>query len=271
MTRFRLTTGPLALFGAIFVIALIALLPLRLVLGQFDLARTGFAAREATGSVWSGALRETAVGSIALGDMGAALSPWPLFVGRARVDLAGHSTTTTRAVHGAVSVSRHSIGVDDMTAVLPGGAVFARFPVSGLDLDDVSVQAYREGALETKDKRVLRIWVGAPVLFAKDANGNEILTDGGRARLDSAMAQFVHYPKTSPFVVEGYAHDVTGDERFLHSRARAQLVRDYIVGKFGLNPQVVAIMPMGSQASFSPTGEQWDGVALAIFVRRTVK
>lgn len=139
------------------------------------------------------------------------------------------------------------------------------------DLDDVSVQAYREGALETKDKRVLRIWVGAPVLFAKDANGNEILTDGGRARLDSAMAQFVHYPKTSPFVVEGYAHDVTGDERFLHSRARAQLVRDYIVGKFGLNPQVVAIMPMGSQASFSPTGEQWDGVALAIFVRRTVK
>jgi len=139
------------------------------------------------------------------------------------------------------------------------------------DLDDVSVQQYRDGALETKDRRALRIWVGAPVLFTKDANGNEILTHGGRARLDSAMAQFVQYPKTSPFVVEGYGHDVTGDARFLHSRARAQLVRDYIVARFGLNPQVVAIMPMGSEASGSPTGAKWDGVALAIFVPRTVK
>lgn len=153
MTRFRLTTGPLALFGAVFVVALIVLLPLRLVLGQFDLARTGFAAREATGSVWSGALREANVGSIGLGDMGAALSPWPLFVGRARVDLAGHSTSTTRAVHGAVSVSRHSIGVDDMTAVLPGGAVFARFPIGGLDLDDVSVR-FTDGNCEKAEGRV---------------------------------------------------------------------------------------------------------------------
>lgn len=139
------------------------------------------------------------------------------------------------------------------------------------DLDDVSVQQYREGALETRDRRVLRIWVGAAVLFAKDGGGNEILTDDGRARLDSAMAQFVQYPRTSPLVVEGYRQDDTGDARFLQSRARAQLVRDYVVGKFGLNPQVVAIMPMGSQAIDSPTGSKWDGIALAIFVPRAGK
>jgi phospholipid/cholesterol/gamma-HCH transport system substrate-binding protein len=134
------------------------------------------------------------------------------------------------------------------------------------DLDDVSVQQYREGALETKDRHVLRIWVGAPVLFAKDANGEERLTDDGRARLDSAMSQFVRYPRTSPLVVEGYAHEVTADRQFLLSRRRAQLVRDYVVGKFGLDTNSVALMPMGEEAAASPAGDRWDGVALALFV-----
>lgn len=134
------------------------------------------------------------------------------------------------------------------------------------DLDDVSVQQYREGALETKDRRVLRIWVGVPVLFEEDANGAERLTDEGRARLDSAMSQFVRYPRNSPFVVEGYAHETTGDERFLLSRRRAQLVRDYVVGKFSLDPNFVALMPMGEDASGSPAGDRWEGIALALFV-----
>jgi hypothetical protein len=134
------------------------------------------------------------------------------------------------------------------------------------DLDDVTVDQYRQGALETKDRRVLRIWIATAVLFEKDANGEERLTVDGRARLDSAMSQFVRYPRNSPFVVEGYAHDPTGGQRFLLSRSRAQLVRDYIVVKFGLDPNFVALMPMGDQADGSPTGNEWDGVALAVFV-----
>jgi phospholipid/cholesterol/gamma-HCH transport system substrate-binding protein len=134
------------------------------------------------------------------------------------------------------------------------------------DLGDVSVQQYRQGALETKDRRVLRIWIKAELLFEKDANGLEKVSEGGRARLDSAMAQFVRYPRTSPFVVEGYAKETTADERFLLSRARAQLVRDYVIGKFGLDPVFVAIMPMGAEAQESPSGAEWDGIALAIFV-----
>ena len=134
------------------------------------------------------------------------------------------------------------------------------------DLDDVSVQQYRQGGLETKERRVLRIWVKSSVLFETDANGEERLTDDGRARLDSAMSQFIRYPRNSPFVVEGYAPGATGDRQFLLSRKRAQLVRDYIVGKFGLDPTFVAVMPMGAEAAESPAGNQWDGVALALFV-----
>jgi phospholipid/cholesterol/gamma-HCH transport system substrate-binding protein len=134
------------------------------------------------------------------------------------------------------------------------------------DLDDVSVAQYRQGALETGDRRVLRIWLTADVLFERDANGVERLSEGGLVRLDSAMSQFVRYPQKSPFVVEGYALDATGDARYLNSRIRAQVVRDYIVGKFKLDPNYVAIMPMGSEAPGSPSGRDWNGVALAIFV-----
>jgi phospholipid/cholesterol/gamma-HCH transport system substrate-binding protein len=134
------------------------------------------------------------------------------------------------------------------------------------DLDEISVQQYRQGALETKDRHVLRIWVAASVLFQKDANGQEGLSEGGRARLDSAMSPFVRYPRNSPFVVEGYAHEATNDQRFLLSRRRAQLVRDYLVGKFGLDPNFVSAMPLGEEAKDSPAGDRWDGVALALFV-----
>jgi phospholipid/cholesterol/gamma-HCH transport system substrate-binding protein len=133
------------------------------------------------------------------------------------------------------------------------------------DLDDISVQQYRQGALESRDRQVLRIWVAAAVLFETDAKGEERLTDSGRMRLDSAMSEFVRYPRNSPFVVEGYAHEATNDQRFLLSRRRAQLVRDYVVGKFGLDSKVVATMPMGEEAPGSPAGDRWDGVGLALF------
>jgi phospholipid/cholesterol/gamma-HCH transport system substrate-binding protein len=134
------------------------------------------------------------------------------------------------------------------------------------DLDDVSVAQYRQGALQSGDRRVLRIWLAADRLFEQDANGVERLSEGGIVRVESAMSQFLQYPQKSPFVVEGYAVDATGDARYLSSRARAQLVRDYVVGKYKLDPNFVAIMPMGSEAAESPSGNEWDGVALALFV-----
>ena len=134
------------------------------------------------------------------------------------------------------------------------------------DLDDVSVAQYREGALAGGDRRVLRIWLAADRLFERGANGSERLSDGGIIRVESAMSQFLRYPQKSPFVVEGYAVDATGDARYLSSRTRAQLVRDYVVGKYKLDPNFVAIMPMGAQAAESPSGNEWNGVALAMYV-----
>ena len=139
------------------------------------------------------------------------------------------------------------------------------------DLDTVPVEDYRQGALETDDRRVLRVWVSSAVLFEKDANGRERLTDDGKLRLDSAMGAFIKYPRDTPFVVEGYAEGVTADERFLASRARAQLVREYLQGKFSLDGGYVGVMPLGNEAPGSPANDKWEGVALAMFVQRSQK
>ena len=163
MTRFRLRTGPAAMFGAVFVVALILLLPLRLVLGWFDLDATRVAARDVTGSVWFGGVREAQVGQIALGDLRARLSPLALAVGRARIELTGQATGDAagarRTLDGAVSVSRHAVGIDDMTAHVPTGNVFAPLPVTGLDLDGVSVR-YRDGNCDKADGRVKAVLGG---------------------------------------------------------------------------------------------------------------
>jgi phospholipid/cholesterol/gamma-HCH transport system substrate-binding protein len=134
------------------------------------------------------------------------------------------------------------------------------------DLDDVSVAQYREGALETGNRRAVRIWLAAEYVFERDEGGNERLSAAGMARLDSAMSQFIRYPATSPFVVEGYGEAATGDQRYLVSRRRSQLVRDYVVEKFKLDANYVATMAMGAEATDSPQGDRWDGIALAMFI-----
>jgi phospholipid/cholesterol/gamma-HCH transport system substrate-binding protein len=137
------------------------------------------------------------------------------------------------------------------------------------DLDDLSVEEYRRGALERGNRRVLRVWVNANVLFETDATGVERLTDDGRRRLDSAMTPFLGYPPDTPLMVEGYGDGATRDVQFVLSRTRAQLVRDYVVVKFGLDPGYVGAMPLGPNAPESPSNGRWDGIALAAYVART--
>ena len=140
MKRIRLTTGPAAIFGAVFVVALLVLLPMRLALGALGVGEQGLTARAVEGSVWRGAVREAQVGRIPLGDLGVAVSPLALLTGRARIDLAGHATDLSRSIRGAIEMSRHSVGLDRMTASLPAGNIFAPVPISALDLDAVNVK-----------------------------------------------------------------------------------------------------------------------------------
>jgi phospholipid/cholesterol/gamma-HCH transport system substrate-binding protein len=136
------------------------------------------------------------------------------------------------------------------------------------DLKAVSPSEYRRGVLEGDSREALRIWLRAGVLFTTKSDGTEELTPDGRTRVESAMAGFLRYTRDAPLVVEGYSTAGSVAEEYIQARARAQLVLDHLLSRFGLASTRTVTMPLGRRASGSPDGETWDGVALALFVDR---
>ena len=136
------------------------------------------------------------------------------------------------------------------------------------DLDAVSRDAYLAGALERSNRTALRVWVDARVLFEVAPDGRETLTEEGRRRLDSAMADLVKYPRDSPLVVEGYAE--SGEAAYLTSADRAELVRDYVVRRFRRPANLTGAMALSDQANGSPRNDgRWSGVALTLFAQES--
>ncbi len=133
--RIRLPLRRSLFFLCAFLFALVALVPSALAIRWLSLDRTGLAAREAQGSIWFGALREARFGAVPIGDVQARLSGLPLLLGRARLDL---RSLEGDGLKGAISVSRHAFGIDDVTAELAAGAALAPMPVAKLSLGDVS-------------------------------------------------------------------------------------------------------------------------------------
>ena len=135
------------------------------------------------------------------------------------------------------------------------------------DLNTISREAYQAGALEGGERTALRVWVEGGLLFASNPDGTERLTEEGRRRLDSVMADFVRYPRDSPLVVEGYAESAEGEAAYLTSADRALIVREYLLTRFRRQTTLTGTMPMGDDAPGSPRGDgRWSGVALTLFV-----
>jgi phospholipid/cholesterol/gamma-HCH transport system substrate-binding protein len=134
------------------------------------------------------------------------------------------------------------------------------------DLDAISPVEYRKGVLENGKRRAMRIWVGSNVLFEPGPDGVEVLSQDGRARIDSAMSTYLKYLPSNPIVVEGFATGGTADERFRRGRIRAGIVREYILGRYELAPQNTGYISLGNDGKGSPDGDVWDGVAIALFL-----
>ena len=133
------------------------------------------------------------------------------------------------------------------------------------DLDAISPAEYRDGVLENGERKAMRIWLASSVLF-EDGPGGEVLTAEGQQRVDSAMATYLRYVPANPMVIEGYATEGTLGDRYRLSRQRAGIVREYLLGRYGLAPQNTGYIALGSDAQGSPAGETWDGVSLTLFL-----
>jgi phospholipid/cholesterol/gamma-HCH transport system substrate-binding protein len=136
------------------------------------------------------------------------------------------------------------------------------------DLDELTVNDYRDGKF-LPDRQKLMEWVNSSDLFTSSLDGKERLTDEGRKKLDAAMTGFLKYSKTEPLVVESWAGPGAEPERILRSRERAIMVSEYLVKKFALKPNYVAVMPMN--ATGAADGQSRDGVGLALFAPKPAK
>ncbi|MBI1874683.1 MAG: MCE family protein [Acidobacteria bacterium] len=139
------------------------------------------------------------------------------------------------------------------------------------DLNRISPADYRQGALETKTRKALRIWLAADQLFELSTRAAEpALSPAGAATVESAMAGFLQYKPGAILIVEGYATSGFSNDQYLASKRRAQVVRDYLVQKFDLESRFVAAMPLSAEAmGRSPAGDRWDGIALTLYVEKT--
>lgn len=199
-----MATGPGALFLACFVLALICFIPLRLALGWFGLAEQGMTAREVTGSIWAGRLREARFGQIALGDVSAGISPVYLMTGRVRISLKGQAIAPAPQLAGVIGVSRHGFALEGVTASLPVGNVFRPVPVTMLELDNVTAR-FIGGRCDEANGRVRAAMAGEIGGVAAPAS----LT--GMARCDAGALLL---PLTSADGAEGSAIRLWPDGRY---------------------------------------------------------
>jgi phospholipid/cholesterol/gamma-HCH transport system substrate-binding protein len=136
------------------------------------------------------------------------------------------------------------------------------------DLDAVTVRDYSEGRFLPDRQKVME-WLEGADVFAATSEGNEQITNEGQKKLDLAMAGFLRYSKNEPFIIESWAGPGSEPERALRSRERGIMVSEYLIRKFDLKPNYVAIMPMNADAPSS--GPPRDGVGLVLFAPRSTR
>jgi phospholipid/cholesterol/gamma-HCH transport system substrate-binding protein len=137
------------------------------------------------------------------------------------------------------------------------------------DLAQISPADYRQGTLtKGSDRRVVRVWLRSDVLLEPEPGypEKEQLSEAGKAGVDAAIGPHLEYLASGIVMVEGYAQQGPRDEQYLRSRARALIVRDYLVGTFHLDAQATGAMPLSADSPGSPGKAPWDGVALAVIL-----
>jgi phospholipid/cholesterol/gamma-HCH transport system substrate-binding protein len=137
------------------------------------------------------------------------------------------------------------------------------------DVDSLSRDDYLKGNFARERPRE-RTWVPLQDAFIPDPTGGEMLSEAGMRKLGEIIAPYLRFAPNTLMMIEGYASAGSELEQFLASRDRAQIVRQYLVDRFGLDGKYVGAMPMGGVRS-EGAGELWDGVAVVYFPEKRGK
>jgi phospholipid/cholesterol/gamma-HCH transport system substrate-binding protein len=135
------------------------------------------------------------------------------------------------------------------------------------NLEQISPAEYRGGALTTAKRTPVRVWLGADRLFETTSSSEAPrLSADGQRRLDSAIAPYLDRVADGVLMVEGFTPEGGTGQQYVVSRARAVVVREYLMNRFHLDPRSTGIMPLGGESKGSPAPGTWDGIALAFFL-----
>jgi general secretion pathway protein N len=128
------------LIALVLALALLVLLPLRIVFDLADLGARGVSARSIEGTIWSGTVRDLRLGKLSLGDLDAGLSPSGLLGGelvlsmRRSADAPGQSPLAFDLAKAGASIAmRRATGEIALADLL------APLPVRSVSLDGVDV------------------------------------------------------------------------------------------------------------------------------------
>jgi len=131
------------------------------------------------------------------------------------------------------------------------------------DLTTISLADYQSKDFDKKAHKE-RAWVDGIGLFTVKANGKEEISEIGRINIDKTMEEFLRFTEGIALMVEGYSGTGTQNERFIRSRDRSILVREYLETRYALNSGYVGVMAMGSVQSRSSPLTSEDGIALVL-------
>ena len=120
---------------ATLAVAAIIFMPLRTIVGG-----DGVTARKVDGIIWDGSLRDLSLGKLPVGDVNARLRFWPLFLGRAEILLSRGNTQFVPGINGSVSRGIGGMSVNNLSATLPIGSLFAPFPAENIQFEGFSAR-----------------------------------------------------------------------------------------------------------------------------------
>jgi general secretion pathway protein N len=133
----RLTGATKLALAALFVAALIAVLPMRLALAWG--APDQISARSVEGTIWSAGIYDLRLGALPLGDVAANLRILPLFVGRREIHVERPGPTGSPEFSANGSGGRGWAHLSDVNGQVPLGDGFGTIPATALGFDGFHV------------------------------------------------------------------------------------------------------------------------------------
>jgi len=103
-------------------------------------AGEGVTARKVDGIIWDGSIRDLRVGKLPVGDVNARLLFSSLLMGRAEILLSRGNTQFVPGITGSVSRGISGVSVNNLSATLPVGALFAPFPAENIQFEGFSAR-----------------------------------------------------------------------------------------------------------------------------------